>query len=287
MANNNWTGALNDGDNAAGNWSGNHTPTTGEDVLVAAESIGYPGCTVNPAASAAILINSLVFGAGYTRTWGGSGAHFEISAEYVLYQGSEGKLWLKEGSNAGGTNTVVCDSSSSNPFEHDCLQLADTLFDRLLLRRGITTLESGCAVTDVKVGTPGGGTEAKLVINAGVTTPTKVTMLSGVGVNGISAAALTALDIHGGDWTQSAGSNVITTLNVFGGIVRLYTGGTFAEINHHGGIIDATRGGLHAATIYRRIPMGVTPPIVLGEGNPAMWAPPTTQPSLIYLPNAA
>lgn len=288
MANNRWVGASAPGTNVTTNWSTGALPTTGEDVSITVESDGQPGpdgATMDD--SVAVLVNSIYFGPGYTKTWGSSTTPFRVSFEQLLYEASSGKLWMSEGTNAAGSNTVICNSSALDPIAHDCLNLAETLYDRLLLRKGLATIQSGCAITDVKVGIDGGGTTAKLVIADGATSPSVVTMLSGVGLCSLNSSALARLDMYNGDWTQNAGSNVITTINLYGGILRLHTAGTFAEINHFGGTIDATKGGVHTPTIYRRIPMGLTKPIVLGEGNPAMWAPPTALPNLVYMPNAA
>lgn len=288
MANNRWVGASAPGTNVAANWSTAALPTTAEDVSITAESdsqAGPDGATMDD--SVAVLVNSIYFGPGYTKSWGSSSTPFRVSFEQLLYEASSGKLWMSEGTNAAGSNTVICNSSADNPFAHDCLNLAESLYDRLLLRRGMATIQSSAAVTGVTVGIDGGGNTAKLVIEASATSPSVVTMLSGVGLCGMSGSALTRLDMYGGDWTQNAGTNVITTINLYGGILRLLTAGIFAEINHFGGTIDARYGGVHTPTIYRRVPMGISKPIVLGEGNPAMWNPPTTLPNLVYLSNAA
>lgn len=278
MAENKWLGATTAGDfNVAGNF-GDGLPTAGDDLKALAENTSVAGPTTNPAAHTLILLNSLYFGPGYTQTWGGSGAHIQISSEMVHYQGTSGKLWLKEGTAAGGTANVICDSSSSTPFSHDCLQLADTLFDRLAVIRGITTLESGCAVTDITLGSRGNtSSESKLVINAGATAPTSTTVHSGVGSCLINA---TKLVMFGGTWVQEAGGAVITTIEMWGGNLILKTGGTFTTVRHFGGTIDCTLGGgLHTFTNYFRLP-GAT---LLGEGNVALVSLPTTQPALTYI----
>ena len=278
MAANHWVGATTPGDfNVAGNFS-DGVPTAADDLKALAENSGQPGPTANPAAHTLILLNTLYIGPGYTQTWGGSSAHIQISSEVVHYQGTSGKLWLKEGTNAGGSANVICDSSSSSPFTHDCLQLADTLFDRLAVIRGWTTLESGCAVTDITLGSRNSNTvESKLVINTGATAPTSVTCHSGVGSSLVNA---TKLVMFGGTWTQEAGGAVITTIEIWGGNLILKTGGTFTTVRHFGGTIDCTQGGgLHTFTNYFRLPGAV----LLGEGNAALVSLPTTQPASTYI----
>ena len=276
---NNWLGATTPGDfNVAANFSDGATPSAGDDLKALAENDSVAGPTANPASSAAILLNMLYIGPGYTKTWGGSGAHIQISSELVHYQGTSGKLWLKEGTNAGGTANVVCDSSSSSPILHDCLQLTDSLFDRLAVIRGICTLESSCAVADITVGSRNGtSSESKLVVNSGATAPTSVTMHSGIGSCMVNA---TKLVMFGGTWTQEAGGAVITTIEMWGGNLILKTGGTFTTVRHFGGTIDCTLGGgLHTLTNYFRLPGA----ILLGEGNAALVSLPTTQPALTYV----
>lgn len=278
MAENKWLGASVAGDfNTAANFS-DGLPTAGDDLAALSENNSPAGPTANPAAHTLILLNSLYIGPGYTKTWGGSGAHIQISAEMVHYQGTDGKLWLKEGTNAGGTANVICDSSSSTPFTHDCLQLADTLFDRLAVIRGICTLESGCAVTDITLGSRNANTaESKLVINAGATAPTTVHVYGGVGSSLVNP---TTLHMWGGTWTQESGGTVITTIEMYGGSLILKTGGTFANVRHFGGTIDCTQGGgRHTFTNYLRLP-GAT---LLGQNNPALVSLPTTQPALTYI----
>jgi hypothetical protein len=276
---NNWLGATTAGDfNVAANFSDGATPSAGDDLKFLAENTSVAGPTANPAASAAILLNMFYVGPGYTQTMGGSGAHIQISSEFVHYQGTSGKLWLKEGTNAGGTASVVCDSSSSSPLLHDCLQLTDTLFDRLAVIRGWCTLESSCAVTDITLGSRNSNTvESKLTINTGATAPGSVTVHQGIGSCLVNA---TKLVMFGGTWTQESGGAVITTIEMWGGNLILKTGGTFANVRHFGGTIDATQGGgLHTFTNYFRMPGAV----LLGEGNASLVALPTTQPALAYV----
>lgn len=277
MASNHWQVGTGGDFNAAGNFS-DGIPTAGDDLKFLAENTSVAGPTANPAASAAILLNMFYVGPGYTQTMGGSGAHIQISSELVHYQGTSGKLWLKEGSNAGGTANVVCDSSSSDPVAHDCLQLTDTLFDRLAVIRGWCTLESSCAVTDIALGSRNtNASESKLVINTGATAPTSVTCQSGIGSCMVNA---TKLVMFGGTWTQEAGGAVITTIEMWGGNLVLKTGGTFTTVRHFGGTIDCTRGGgLHTFTNYFRLPGAV----LLGEGNASLVSLPSTQPSLSYI----
>lgn len=282
MAENKWLGATTPGDfNVAGNFS-DGLPTASDVLAALAENDSPAGPTVNPAAHAAILLNMLYIGEGYTKTWGGSGAHIQISSEIVHYRGRTGKLWLKEGSNAGGTAEVICDSSDPNPLTHDCLQLADTLFDTLQVIRGMCTLESGCAVTDIKLGSRDyPSNTAKLVINSGATAPTTVTVGSGIGSSLVNP---TTLRMYGGEWTQESGGAVVTTIEIWGGNLVLKTGGTFANVRHYGGTIDCTKGGgLHTFANYKRIPMGSSPPILLGENNPALVSLPTAPPALTYI----
>lgn len=279
MAENRWIGATTPGDiNVAGNWS-DGVPTADDVVSVLVESDGQAGGTVNPTAIAAIDLNMLYYGPGYTKTWGGSGAHFQVSADIVHYQASAGKLWLKEGSAAGATDNVICDSSSASPFSHDCMQLADGTFARLAIIRGICTLESGCTVTDITLGSRNNNnSESKLVINSGVNAPTSVTVHSGYGSSLINPVKLT---VFGGTWVQEAGGAVITTLEVWPGAhVILKVGGTYTTVRHFGGIIDCTQGGgIKTFTNYFRTPGA----ILLGENNPSLVALPTGQPALTYI----
>lgn len=288
MAENKWLGATTAGDfNVAGNFS-DGVPTAGDNLEFLAENDSPAGPTTNPAAHTLILLNLLYVGPGYTKTMGGSGAHIQIASEVVHYRGRTGKLWLKEGSNAGGTANVICDSTDSNPLSHDCMQLTcgatagPDLFDRLAVIRGLCTLESGCAVTDITVGSRNGNVaEGKLVVNAGATSPTSVTMNQGIGSCLVNP---TTLRVFGGTWTQEAGGAVITTLEVWGGRVNLLTGGTFTTVRHFGGTIDCeSGGGLHTFTNYMRVPHGSSAPILLGENNPAAVSLPTTQPALTYI----
>lgn len=278
MAYNAWFGATTPGDgNVAGNWQ-DGTPTAGDVVAFLRENNGQPGWTVNPAAHTAILVNGFYVGPGYTQNLGGSGAHIQISSEIVHYQGSGGKLWLKEGGAAGASANVVCDSSADAPFSHDCLQLADTLFDRLAVIRGICTLESGCAVTDITLGSRNNNnSESKLIINSGATAPTSVTVHSGYGSCLIQP---TKLVIFGGVWVQEAGGAMPTTIEMWGGLLILKTGGTATTTRHFGGTIDCTQGGgLHTFTNYFRLPGAV----LLGENNQALVALPTAPPALTYV----
>jgi hypothetical protein len=279
MAANHWLGATTPGDfNVAGNFS-DGVPTAGDDLKALSENTSQVGPTANPAAHTLILLNSLYIGPGYTQTWGGSGAHIQISSEIVIYQGTAGKLWLKEGTNAGGTANVVCDSSSSSPLSHDCLQLTDTLFDRLAVIRGMCTLESGCAVGDITLGSRNGNTvESKLVINTGAVAPTgRVTVHNGIGSCSIQPTTLIML---GGTWIQEAGGAIPTTIEMWGGNLVLKTGGTCTTGRHFGGTIDCTQGGgLHTFTNYFRLPGAV----LLGEGNVALVSLPTAQPALTYI----
>lgn len=278
MAANHWLGTTTAGDfNVAGNFS-DGIPTAGDDLKALAENTSVAGPTVNPAASAAILLNSLYIGPGYTQTWGGSGAHIQISSEFVHYQGTSGKLWLKEGSAAGGTAEVVCDSSSSAPLSHDCLQLADTLFDRLAVIRGMCTLESGCAITDIALGSRNNtNSESKLVINSGATAPTSVTVHSGIGSCLIQP---TKLVMFGGTWVQESGGVMPTTIEIWGGNLILKSGGTTTTCRHMGGTIDCQQGGgLHTFTNYTRMPGAV----LLGQGNVALVSLPTAQPAFVYI----
>ena len=281
-AENKWLVATTPGDfNVAGNFSGG-LPVATNNLAFLAENDSPAGPTANPAAHTLVLLNSFYAGPGYTKTMGGSGAHIQISSELVHYRGRTGKLWLKEGTAAGGTANVICDSTDSSPFTHDCMSLADTLFDRLAVIRGMCTLESGCAATDISVGTRNGNTsESKLVINSGATAPTTVTMNQGIGSSLVNP---TMLRVFGGTWTQEAGGAVVTTLEVWGGKVILLTGGTFTTVRHFGGTIDCeSGGGLHTFTNYYRIPHGTSAPILLGENNPAAVSLPTTQPALTYI----
>ena len=275
---NNWLGATTAGDfNVAANFSDGATPSAGDDLKFLAENTSVVGPTTNPASSAAILLNMFYVGPGYTQTMGGSGAHIQISSEFVHYQGTSGKLWLKEGSNVGGTANVVCDSTSSSPLSHDCLQLTDTLFDRLAVIRGWCTLESSCAVTDITLGSRNNSSESKLVINTGATAPTTVTVHSGIGSCMVNP---TKLVMFGGTWAQEAGGAVVTTIEMWGGNLILKTGGTFTTVRHFGGTIDCTLGGgLHTFTNYFRLPGA----ILLGEGNASLVALPTTQPAMTYV----
>src|SRR3990167_1011641 len=111
MAVNKWTGGTNDA-NVAGNWS-DGLPTLDDDLMFLSEYAGLTPLSAKPAAHTAIDVNSIFVGPGYTLSIGGSGAHFDISADKVHYQGSTGKLWLKDG--GGTTDRVVCDSTDSNP----------------------------------------------------------------------------------------------------------------------------------------------------------------------------
>lgn len=280
MADNRWIGATTPGDvNVAGNWS-DGMPTADDVVMVLAESDGQPGATVNPTACAAVDLNMFYFGPGYTKTWGGPGAPIQVSADIVHYQASAGKLYLLEGTAAGASNNVICDSSASDPFNHDCLQLSGSTFDRLSVLRGMCTLESGCTITDIVVGSRNGNNaESQLVINAGVNAPTSVTLHSGYGQSLINPVKLVVM---GGTWVQSAGGAVITTLEVWGGTVILKFGGTYTNVRHFGGTIDCTKGGgAKTFTNYFRHPGAV----LMGENNPALCVLPTAPPALTYIGN--
>lgn len=278
MAQNLYLGAVTPGDfSVAGNFS-DGLPTLDDVLAFLAENNSPVGPTVSPAAHTLIDLNGLYVGPGYTRTMGGSGAHIEICADVVHYQGSVGKLWLKEGTAAGATDNVICDSSDPSPFSHDCLQLASGLFARLAVIRGWCTLESGCAVTDITLGSRGNNSsESKLVINSGATAPTSVTCHSGYGSCLIQPTKLIML---GGTWVQEAGGAIPTTIEIWGGNLVLKTGGTVTTCRHMGGTIDCTQGGgLHSFTNYMRMP-GAT---LLGENNQALVSLPTAPPALTYV----
>ena len=223
-------------------------------------------------------VNSIYVGPGYTLNIAGTGAHFDISADKVHYQGSTGKLWLKDG--AGTTDCVVVDSTDANPLAHDCVSLAGDTFTRLLVLRGLCTIESGCTCTNIIVGSRNAGvTESKLVVNSGADAPTTAQQWAGI----VSCNANpTTLTMFGGTWTQEQGGAVITNIVMFGGRLILNHGGTYASVLHYGGIIDCTqKGGLKTFTTYQRSPGAV----LLGEGNAGVVSLPavTAPPNLVYI----
>lgn len=240
------------------------------------EYAGATALSANPAAHTAVDVNSIFVGPGYTLSIGGSGAHFDISADKVHYQGSTGKLWLKDG--GGTTDRVVMDSTDSNPLSHDCLSLAGTTFTRLTCLRGMGTIEASCTVTNIIVGSRNPGvTESKLVINAGANSPTTAQQWSGIVT---SNANPTTLIMFGGTWTQDI--TVITNIIMYGGRLNLDFGGTYASVQHYGGQIDCTRrGGQKIFTAYERTPGA----ILLGEGNVAAVSLPaaSSPPDLVYV----
>jgi hypothetical protein len=231
---------------------------------------------VNPAAHTLVDVNSIFVGPGYTLSIGGTGAHFDIVADKVHYQGSTGKLWLKDGT--GTTDRVVVDSTDSIPLAHDCLSLAGDTFTRLTVLRGMATIESGCTVTNIIVGSRNlGVTESKLVINAGADSPTTAQQWAGIVV---SNANPTTLIMFGGVWTQDI--TVITNIIMYGGRLNLNFGGTYASVQHYGGVIDVSqRGGQKVFTQYERTPGAV----LIGEGNLAAVSLPaaSSPPDLIYV----
>jgi hypothetical protein len=274
MAVNKWVGTTNDA-NTAGNWT-DGLPTTDDDLMFLSEYAGTTALSVNPAAHTAVDVNSIFVGPGYTLSIGGSGAHFDISADKVHYQGSTGKLWLKDG--GGTTDRVVVDSTDSSPLTHDCLSLAGDTFTRLTVLRGKCTIESGCTCTNIIVGSRNPGVnEAKLVINSGADSPTTAQQWAGIVE---SNANPTTLIMFGGVWTQDI--TVITNIIMYGGRLNLNFGGTYASVQHYGGIIDATqRGGQKIFTQYERTPGAV----LLGEGNVAAVTIPaaSSPPDLVYV----
>jgi len=271
MAENKWLGGTNDA-NTIANWS-DGLPTTDDDLTFLAEYASATALSVNPAAHTAVDVNSIYVGPGYTLNIAGTGAHFDISADKVHYQGSTGKLWLKDG--AGTTDRVIIDSTDANPLSHDCVSLAGAAFTRLLVLRGLATIEASCTVTNIVVGSRNAGvTESKLVINASAGSPTTAQQWAGI-VS--SNANPTTLTMFGGTWTQEQGGAVITNIVMYGGRLILNHGGTYADVQHYGGIIDCTqKGGQKIFTSYQRSPGA----ILLGEGNvgvvslPAITAPP-------------
>lgn len=281
MAENKWLGTTSNDINAAGNW-GDGVPTADDVCAFLLENTGPAGPGASMAAHTLIDLNGIYVGPGYTKDIGGSGNHFEVSADVVHYNGTSGKLWLKEGTAAGATDHVICDSSSPSPLTHDCLQLAASTFARLAVIRGLCTLETGCTVTAINVGTRNANTaEANLIINAGANAPTTVTQGSGIVSCMVNP---TTLVVFGGEWTQASGGSVITTLEVWGGNVILQVGGTYATVRHFGGTIDCTKGGgVHTFTNYMRVPLGSTPPVLLGENNQALVSLPTAPPALTYI----
>jgi len=248
------------------------------ETAILAEYAAATALSVNPAAHTAVDVNSIYVGPGYTLNIAGTGSHFDISADKVHYQGSVGKLWLKDG--AGTTDRVVVDSTDSNPLSHDCVSLAGATFTRLLVLRGMCTIEASCTVTNILVGsrTPG-VIESKLVINTSAGAPTTAQQWSGV-VS--SNANPTTLTMFGGTWTQEQGGAVITNIIMYGGRLNLNHGGTYADVQHYGGIIDCTqKGGLKTFTNYQRSPGAV----LLGEGNAGVVSLPavTSPPNMVYI----
>lgn len=279
MAVNKWTGGTNDA-NTAGNWS-DGLPTTDDDLMFLSEYASATALSVNPAAHTAVDVNSIYVGPGYTLGIAGTGAHFDIGADKVHYQGSTGKLWLKTVDAGGGpTDRIVVDSTDANPLAHDCISLngAAGTFTRLTVLRGWANIESGATVTNIIVGSRNPGvTESKLVINSGAASSTTAQIWSGI----VTANANpTTLIMFGGTWTQDI--TVITSIIMYGGRLNLDFGGTYASVQHYGGIIDCTRrGGQKIFTQYERSPGA----ILLGEGNVAAVSLPAASapPDLVYI----
>ena len=276
MAENKWLGGSADA-NAAGNWS-DGVPTADDDLAFLAEYTALTALSTNPAAHTAVDVNTLYVGPGYTLSIAGTGAHFDISADKVHYQGTAGKLWLKDG--GGTTDRVIVDSTSPTPLSHDCISLAGDTFTRLNVLRGMCTIEASCTVTNIVVGARNAGvSEAKLVINASADSPTIAYQHAGI-VS--SYANPTTLVMFGGTWTQEQGGTVITNIMMFGGRLNLNHGGTYADVQHYGGVIDCTlKGGTKTFTLYQRAPGAV----LLGENNVSVVSLPaaTAPPNLTYI----
>ena len=262
-----WTGGAADNDlNTAGNWSP-AAPISNEAAMFLSEYAGVPGPTADMASLTAVDLDLLYVGPGYTQTIGGSGAELDISADKVHYQGTSGKLWYKDG--AGTTDVIICDSTASDPVNHDCLAVTGATNTLLNVLRGKATITGG-TVTRATIGSRNvGSTEAHLVVSSGVTISTDITQYGGLCTCLVNPVLVKVL---AGTWTQSAGGAIITTLEVYGGRVNLNVAGTYVTVRHYGGIIDLTQaGGVKTFTNYYKYPGAV----LVGDGNAAVYGTPT------------
>lgn len=225
----------------AGNWDGG-LPTSDDRCYFLKMNDGQ-----NPPQGTAAQMDDLTLidadlvmvGEGYTKTIGGSGTPMEICADLVWYRGTSGKLWLKEGTAAGGTDLVLVDSTSSDPLSHDCIALDGATFVQVDVIRGMATLLTGCTITTLNVGLLGTSSQAKCVINAGTITVTTLNLYSGIITN---SQALATVNLYGGIFTQALGVN--TTTNIFGGRCNLNVAGTYTTIKvYPGATLDLSQDG--------------------------------------------
>jgi len=195
-----WLGTTGDM-STVGNYSDGALPEAGDKLFFVGDYPNPP--TSNMDALAAIDLDLVHIGKGFTADIGSSGSPLEVSADKVIHQGS-GTLYYLDGD--GTTDWMVIDSVASGT----AAVVAGTI-TQINAMRGLvqgTSDLTGVAVLSV-------APSAAVVIDAGAGT---VAFLLVDGGSGICSAVVTSLVMTSGKWTQE--DEEIVTAHIAGGTVN-------------------------------------------------------------------
>ncbi len=263
MADNSWTsGAGTTNLATAGNWS-TAVPLTGDTIRFLRQYTGGFAPVLNAdTAFPTQLIALMIAGEGWTQDIGTTANPLTANFTKLWTRATAGKIWFADSATAN-TAWVVCDSTAANPLSHDCLSVNGATITQLDVLRGMTTVIGGTVTDFVVAARNVAVSEAKLILNTGVTIST-----SGEQYNGIisSSVAVPTMIVNGGTYTHEVGATGgMTTLKANGGRINLNYAGTYTTVRHRAGcIIDVTQDGSVKTFInYYRYPGS----ILIGENS--------------------
>ena len=198
MAIRRWIGVVSEDLNVAGNYDDGNggagaVPVNGDDLLF---TIGIVPVTLNPAALAAVTLDSLVISSGYTGSLSVDGAPVELQATTVNIDGGPSTLHFLE---LSSTSTYVLDTGTS-------LELGGTIVN-LYLHVGTINFDTLTIGTLLYI-----GQRPKVVIDAASTLNAAISQDGGTVTCSTTHGILT---LTNGTWAQEDGNG--TTVNLNGG----------------------------------------------------------------------
>jgi len=250
MADTIWTnGAATRVVGTAGNWSNGAPAATGRAFFTSDYTSPNTSPNTTMAGLTAIDLALLDVSEFYNQTIGGVGSAMQISADKVIHRGG-GILYYKDGDLT--TDSIVVDIGRSNGVSSvtASLSLSGATTTLVSCRRGNLVVEASSTVAELVFGETGLVSEIYGTINTGCTIATAATIYGGMVT---CSSNPTVLRAFGGTWTQDTAT--ITTIHVYAGarVNLVYSGAAYANIYHHGGIIDGTKGGPKTITNYRQL----------------------------------
>lgn len=216
MAKPRWNGS--DGNwGTAGNWAVTAAvPLADDDVSFDDDSVVdvTAGLDQTGIGAGAGALDSLNFSDKYTGDVGTSSDYLQIDTDYLNYEGKGSGAYFDIGANVSTVATINTSSMGAN-----AVNLKGAIGDLAVLGGNITAAE---AMTTIHIGAAQGANDVTFTLSTGAT--------------------VTTINTYSG---SSFLKSVLTTLNVYGGVVTLeeITSGTVTTVNVYGGtfLMDSTR----------------------------------------------